>query len=137
MTETSRKVKYRDELERRQGQQKVLRDRYIKLRTKGICVECGQNPAVGGVRCPQCKLKPHNPDEKRGRPREFSSQEAKDRQKSCSQQSQKRRRERLKADGKCLWCGHNPANGKAGMCQACYGLHLERKRRSRVTQTIR
>ena len=93
-------------------------ERYAWLKEHGICVKCGQNYAdAGHVTCVNCYKK-----YKEWRQRT-------DPDGSVQRERERSRRERLRAEGLCLWCGKNKAVNGRTLCVACKGKYKD-------TQTV-
>lgn len=91
-----------------------------------ICVRCHRNDATKGmVTCLDCREKEHEYD--RQRKQKALANEPQE-HKAKRLQVAKARRERLKAQGLCIWCGkHKALSGK----QHCLECSIKRKRANR------
>ena len=102
----------------KQSHNRADRERYHWLKEHGICTKCGQTWAEAGhVTCKSCYMKQRawakrtDPDRSKQRARERA------------------RREKLRADGLCLWCGKEKAVPEHTLCPNC-------RSKQRDTQTI-
>lgn len=88
------------------------RERYQWYRSHGICFRCYGWAEPGSAYCKDCKNK------------ERIRLKKKDPDGSINRQRCKERRERLKAEGRCVNCGKKAVPGQV-LCATCKGKHKE------------
>lgn len=89
---------------------------YLYYKKHGICPQCGKNKsAPNRVRCEECLAKNA---ESRKRRFDNSTQEQKEKEKKSHRMYLKSRRERMKKEGLCVWCG-KPVTRNSVFCIDC------------------